>query len=1588
MPTFRSVAPAVVVAFALSCGQPAVPPRDVPPDAGDSRSAERPDVHAAGLKVAFDPPGQSRDGADPREARGVHKWIVRLAGPVREEQKQAIVSAGGRIGEYLPELAFVVTADAAARARIEQLPFVSGVARQRPEHRLHPGLRGAGRSGRQRLHVIADDAQALLRVLAEVNRSGGKVLDVGRDVARVEVDAREIDALSALEDVVWIAPASDLRLLNDTTRWAVQSNVPSQTPAWSAGLHGEGQVIGIGDGGLDHDMPWFRDPAGAPIGPTHRKLQLYDATWGDGYDSDEPGHGTHVAGTVGGDRTPVDGGTTGNGMAPKARFVIQDLSPGDTSYVYPPSDLGDLFVTAYDSGARLHTNSWGGGGASYGVEASSADRFAWEHPDFLPLFANGNGGSGSGTVITPATAKNVVSVGATLNGSGDGNVASFSSHGPTADGRIKPTVSAPGDGVTEGAGIMSADSDGVASSFNSGLRAMRGTSMATPAAAGAAALIRQYFASGYHPSGAPNPADAFAPSAALVKAALIASAEGMAGAYTGGPAPSMGQGFGRVNLATALALAGGGRTLEVVEGAGLATEGAWTHTYLVAGGGPLKVTLVWTDAPGTPAASRALVNDLDLVVTAPDGRTYPGNAFLNGASDPDGAPDRLNVEEQVLLPDPLPGYYAVSVSAYNVPVGPQPFALVVTGASPVTSLGAVMLDRHRYRPTGVARVVVADRDLDLDPAGPDTASVRISTTSEPGGEAVALVETGPSSGVFEGAIELAAGGPVPGDGLVAARDGDAVTAVYEDAHDGTAGPATRTATASVDGRPPAISGVESETLSEGSARVRWTTDEPADSAVEHGPTPALGLRAAGLRLSTSHALDVGGLLEATTYFFDVLSTDEAGNVARDDASGQRHSFTTPSVPPTLTAASSEGFQTASPSARIFGTARDATLAQVTVAGAPVPVRSTDGYFEVQVDLAVGSNVFPVVATDSLGATATVTVTVYRVLPSDLVVTSFTAPPQGGTGTRVSVTFTVVNAGTAGTSCFEEYGWCYVDFYCHPAGSSGLGTHLGGSRILDLAAGASLTRTVDVPLPIAQSAGTYVLEAFADAANQIPESDETNNRRAAEPFTMLLPDLAFTELWGSTPALSGAPIAIHDTLSNLGGGASQPVYVDLYLSKDAALGPGDTFLGYRRIQTYLQPGTSSTEDTVVQLPHGLLGTYYLGAAVAEFSYWPFPEVDETNNTLTVPIQILGPDFRMLAVSGPATAGTGATITVTDTLSADPAGAPGGPMCVGLYLSKDAVISAAADTRIGERCLSGIAPGETSTGTATATLPFGIAGGDYVLGAVADHGGQYPESNETNNAVAGNAITILLPDLSTTAVAAPAIAYTGATIPVSDTVAIDPADGRAPSFYVGYFLSTDEAVSLADTLLGGRWATLDAGGTSSGAATVTIPTGLWGTLYLGAYADSFHEEYDGPLGPDVPESNEANNARLAGPIQIVGSDVSVVQVSGPASAVRGSTFTVRTTVTNAAAAGRSSQIAISVYASPDPVITSSDPRVSFAVRSIAALAPGQSGSVDSPVYLSASAFPAGTTWYLGAIATVAEANRADNVATGNAIAITAQ
>ena len=152
------------------------------------------------------------------------------------------------------------------------------------------------------------------------------------------------------------------------------------------------------------------------------------------------------------------------------------------------------------------------------------------------------------------------------------------------------------------------------------------------------------------------------------------------------PIPNPHEGWGRVNVASAV-----DTRRQFVDGPTLTTNTSWATTFAISSGRPFKVTLAWTDYASSTNAARNLVNDLDLRITSPAGIVYFGNAFGGGWSQAGGAADRINNLENVFVAGPVAGDWVVEVLGYNVPYGPQPFALVIDGDvdGPSSSLPAV-----------------------------------------------------------------------------------------------------------------------------------------------------------------------------------------------------------------------------------------------------------------------------------------------------------------------------------------------------------------------------------------------------------------------------------------------------------------------------------------------------------------------------------------------------------------------------------------------------------------------------------------------------------------------------------------------------------------------------------------------------------------------------------------------------------------------------------------------------------------------------------------------------------------------------------
>jgi len=614
-------------------------------------------------------------------------YIVHCDRPIHHLYRSQIESTGAQVYSYIPNYALLVRMNDAARNEVEQLEYVNWIGIYQPAYKLSGQEEFSDLSGSHEVTILVYPDADLNVVITELESLDGLVVDVAASdlfgIVRCEVDLSAIPAIANMDEVNWIEPWHKMEPHNYNVQWVVQTATSQNRRIWDLGITGEGQLLSVCDSGVRTSHYAFRSTSSSWLTtwgdyPSDRKIVAYKPAnnYGAGYADfgDEMSnycHGSHVSGTALGNDDVMGSPSTYDGVAIDSRLYFCD-GGGSLGCVYIPTNLYELFILPYTGNAagsvKIMTNSWGNSvSGQYTSEAMTVDYFMYLYKDFLLFFSNGNDGPSAMTVGSPATAKNCVSVGGTRNGAQCSSIYYFSSRGPTQDGRIKPTILTPGQTVTSvnGAGDVN-------------YTIMDGTSMAAPSAAGSGVLVRQYFVEGWYPSGAANPADSLLPTAALLKAMLVNSADRNMSGYT---VPDFNVGWGRVDLDSVLYFNGDVRDLAVVDNqTGLTTGQYVEYTYnVVSGAEPFRVALVWTDYPGGGGAGIKLVNNLNLLVTDPGNNQYKGNVYSGGQSITGGAYDSLNVEECVRVDNPASGNWTIRIEAPNCPYGPQPFALVVTG---------------------------------------------------------------------------------------------------------------------------------------------------------------------------------------------------------------------------------------------------------------------------------------------------------------------------------------------------------------------------------------------------------------------------------------------------------------------------------------------------------------------------------------------------------------------------------------------------------------------------------------------------------------------------------------------------------------------------------------------------------------------------------------------------------------------------------------------------------------------------------------------------------------------------------------------
>jgi hypothetical protein len=624
------------------------------------------------------PQGSLRLGAA-TTAPGAGYYILQFGGTATDEWLKSVSDAGVEVLQYVSHQAYFVYADSEAIARVANHSRVRWIGQYTAEQKLSGAFRSQVESAAKGSDLdrgvspiaLTKKGAALFDVAVFARADLDKVAamlqdDFGRgyfrttrlqhnffNLVRLELSLDEIDKVAAIPDVAGIEAVIPSRNEDARSAHILAGNYLNQTtlsqteynPFLQFGTDGRGVTVSVVDDGvgIPGDGEFYIHLLNAVQGPLH------------GAPSGAVGHGHLNASIIAGSADPPaplgsDFYNYGIGVAPGAHIV--NIPRNRAGYTGNDATVYDDSVsTAGPNGvhATISNNSWGNGtnNNAYGFAVEGMfDGFVQDaslDPGVDPvtlIFSAGN--EGPSGLTRPKVAKNVISVGnseglrSTLAGTAADNMddlAADSSRGPAADGRIKPDLVAPGTAITggrSGPNTLSGNID----SFH---RWSSGTSHSAAHISGAAALFSSLYGQ--------STGERVTPS--LIKAALINSTVDLNGQGTSEAIPNGNEGWGRPNLKTVLTP--GVNVKYVNETTEFANTGqSSTIDGSVADGSkPVRVTLVWTDPPGT--TDPALVNNLDLEVIL-GGVSYKGNAFSNGVSVPGGAADPRNNVESVFLP--------------------------------------------------------------------------------------------------------------------------------------------------------------------------------------------------------------------------------------------------------------------------------------------------------------------------------------------------------------------------------------------------------------------------------------------------------------------------------------------------------------------------------------------------------------------------------------------------------------------------------------------------------------------------------------------------------------------------------------------------------------------------------------------------------------------------------------------------------------------------------------------------------------------------------------------------------------------------
>lgn len=586
------------------------------------------------------------------ESAPTEAFYAKLRSPLDRALFQRLRDAGAAfVGYAYPNTHFLRAPDAAALAGIGEVlrgsPEVAGTLLREDVDRFSPEAwermqRPGTRAGEYRLLFWRNASSAAAEDW--LRRHNIEVLEGAFDeYGRLELElvpfvdvyltAENLLEASRNPDLEWIEPKPVLVTYNTTSAALGNAAANQVGPGTSYNLTGEGLVVGVWDGGTVRSthVGFQGAAANSPINNGTSRVLRVDT-------SSINNHPTHVTGTIIGDGT---GNASARGYAPNAYAVSYDWNNMNTQRMNARHQWRIV--------ADNHSYGTAGGGTG-GYDSSTQINDVEIRDIFVNMAkAAGNSGSGSNTVTHDGCLKNSYTI-AALND--NGTLASFSSRGPTADGRLIPHFAANGVGLTS----PYAGSDTAHNSIS-------GTSMASPSACGSIVLLTELWHREMNNR-------FFAPDVGRgVLAATIVD--------SGNVGPDYQFGWGRIDVQRAadLILANKNNNYNhIVRGQIRQNEVVEFPVTVTNSQTPLKVVLSWLDLGASTGSGVKLMNDLDVELVEPNGTTihHPWSGLTASSQGNQThqftrtGPNRRDNLEVVDVENPVTGTWTARIRGFNL----------------------------------------------------------------------------------------------------------------------------------------------------------------------------------------------------------------------------------------------------------------------------------------------------------------------------------------------------------------------------------------------------------------------------------------------------------------------------------------------------------------------------------------------------------------------------------------------------------------------------------------------------------------------------------------------------------------------------------------------------------------------------------------------------------------------------------------------------------------------------------------------------------------------------------------------------------